>query len=406
MSDFLSDPPRWKEGLDQANLAEREAGRAIRLMQAPEPLPSSQLTRMDARIRSVRSQRRTFWITMTAALLLGGATVASAAHLNVLPGWLTRIVQPRPAEPAAHKRASVGAPKRMPVGANEPASAEANPLPVPIPSVPDQPEREAASAHPAAANLGGGNASANDPVPVASPRLARKPAAAASAESQTSSRVPARAAGLKPSRPSPFEPMPAAGALSVAARGTQVAWLDKPAQPDLASPAVPGNPSNAAAETSDAQGTARYLSEAIHALRVEHSPGTALFLLDRHATQLGKSTFAHEALLVRVEAMLALGRKAEVLRLLDGVALTDVAASRSLLVTRGELRAAANRCADGMGDFDLVLARSRQADRQALFGRAVCRKKLGDSVGAQADVERYRREFPADPRLADLSNLR
>jgi hypothetical protein len=100
--------------------------------------------------------------------------------------------------------------------------------------------------------------------------------------------------------------------------------------------------------------------------------------------------------------MLALGRKTEVLRLLDDVALTDVAASRSLLVTRGELRATANRCADGLGDFDLVLARSKQADRQALFGRAVCRKKLGDSAGAQADVERYRREFPTDPRLSDL----
>jgi regulator of sirC expression with transglutaminase-like and TPR domain len=43
-----------------------------------------------------------------------------------------------------------------------------------------------------------------------------------------------------------------------------------------------------------------------------------------------------------------------------------------------------------------------QADKQALFGRALCRKKLGDGAGARADVERYRREFPSDPRLRDL----
>ena len=39
---------------------------------------------------------------------------------------------------------------------------------------------------------------------------------------------------------------------------------------------------------------------------------------------------------------------------------------------------------------------------QALFGRAMCRGKLGDSAGARADVERYRREFPTDPGLREL----
>lgn len=400
MSDFLPDPPRWKERLDQANLAQREAGRAIRLMHASEPVPAAQLTRVAVRIRAARSQRRTFWLTVTAALVLGGATVASAAHLHVLPGWLTRMVKPQPTEPALPKRASVGSPKRMPAASNGPAWAETPDLPAPVPSVPGPPAREAVSA---TAADSGGHARANDLVPLAPRKLVRKLAKAGPAESSTRPGLPARAAG-----PSSFEPAPAAPTPvgAVLPRASQVAWLDKPAQPDLASPALAEKASNSATETSGAQGTAKYLSEAIRALRVEHSPGTALFLLDRHATQLGKSAFAHEALLLRVEAMLALGRKPEVLRLLDGAALTDVAASRSLLVTRGELRAAANRCADGVGDFDLVLARSKQADRQALFGRAVCRKKLGDSAGAQADVDRYRREFPADPRLTDLNNLR
>jgi hypothetical protein len=378
MSDFLPDPPRWKERPDQANLAEREAGRAIRFMATPEPLPAAQLTRIAASIRAARPRWRYFWLTVTAALLLCGATVASAAHLNVLPSWFTRLVKPRPAETAPGKRASLGPSRRTPA----PASA------IPTP----------------AGLVNGGNSVANDTAIRPSREVVRKWIGAAPAQSSASPRVSARTAGLDSPRSPSLEPATAVALPSGAtlAGGTQMARIEKSTQPTVASPAkvASDKEANSAQETSSAQGTAKYLSEAIHALRVERSPGTALFLLDRHATQLSKSAFAHEALLLRVEAMLALGRKDEVLRLLDGAALTDVAASRSLLVTRGELRAAANRCADGLGDFDLVLARSKQADRQALFGRAMCRNKLGDSAGAQADVERYRREFPTDPRLS------
>ncbi len=321
MNGFQPDPPRWKERQDQANLAEHEAGRAIRFMRTPEPLTAAQLTRIAARVRGTRPRRRPSWLTASAALLLCGATGALAAHMNALPGWLARIVGPRPADPVPRTRASIGPSTEMPanptIGASTPSAALA---------------------------------------PTSPPPHASAPTLALSS--------------------APREP-----------RGTQVARLGR---------------SKPATEIGSPHGSAKCLSEAIHALRVEHSPATALLLLDNHATQLGKSAFAHEALLVRVEAMLALHRKGEVLRLLDGMAMTDVAASRSLRVTRGELRAAANRCADGLGDFDWVLARSKQADRQALFGRALCRKKLGDSAGAQADMERYRREFPTDPRLWDL----
>jgi len=137
-------------------------------------------------------------------------------------------------------------------------------------------------------------------------------------------------------------------------------------------------------------------------LRVDHDPRGALALLDRQSEQLGQNPLGHEMLLLRVEALLDLGREKEVLRLLDGVALSDVAASHSLLVTRGRLRAAANRCADGVGDFSLVLSDSRRPDRLALFGRALCRKRLGDELGARADLERYRGDFPSDPRLPEL----
>ena len=442
MSNLLPDPPRWKERLDQANLAEREAGRALRFMGTPEPLPTAQLTRIAARIRAGRPRRRTFWLTVTAALLFGGAAVASATHLDVLPGWLIKIVKPQPAETAPHKGASRGPSTRLPATAKAPALPEANALPATIPSTPNQPVPAVATAIPKPAGpINNGSSTGNDFAPLPSRKVVRKSIEEWPAESPP--RMPAWAAAPTPSRAPSLEPTPAVTIPSEAqhVRGTQVAWLEKPASPGLASPArvipdlKPPRPAKRGevAERSEAgeglprfipegsgpppggatdkdthappeavQGTAKVLSEAIHALRFEHSPGTALFLLDRHATQLGKSAFAHEALLLRVEAMLALGRKAEVLRMLDGAVLTDVAASRSLLVTRGELRAAANRCADGLGDFDRVLDGANQADRQALYGRALCRKKLGDTAGAQADVERYRREFPSDPRLHDL----
>jgi hypothetical protein len=79
------------------------------------------------------------------------------------------------------------------------------------------------------------------------------------------------------------------------------------------------------------------------------------------------------------------------------MSLTDVPAAWTLLVTRGELRAAANRCAEGIGDFDLVLAQAGRPPKRALLGRASCRRRLGDTPGAAADMERYRNEFPRDP---------
>ena len=394
MSDFQPDPPRWKERQDQSNLAERDAGRAIRFMRAHEPLPAAQLTRIAARILAARPRRRTFWLTVTAALLFGGATVASAAYVNVLPGWLTRMVKARAAEPAPHKRASLGPSRNTPPFATATTPPKATSQPDQAASTPGQPTHEAPPGHPSAATtIAVGNATGAVSSPSATPKPLRRPVEAAAAE--RSERAQSQPSGLgRPGIPA-IEPAPAVAdpTVSTRSRGTQVAWVERSTQPAKPAPEVGGT-----------QDSAKFLSQAIRALRVVHSPGTALFLLDRHATQLGKSGFAHEALLLRVEAMLALHRGDEVLQLLDGAALTDVAASRSLLVTRGELRAAANRCADGIGDFDWVLSRSKQPDRQALFGRALCRKKLGDTAGARADAERYRREFPGDPLLIDLES--
>jgi Flp pilus assembly protein TadD len=111
---------------------------------------------------------------------------------------------------------------------------------------------------------------------------------------------------------------------------------------------------------------------------------------------------SHERILVQVEAMLALRRFAEVLRLLDAMPLTDIRRARALLLTRAELRARAGRCADGIRDFDLVLSRADRADERGLYGRAVCRLRTGDSVGAQRDFEQYLELFPRGPHSGEV----
>ena len=111
-------------------------------------------------------------------------------------------------------------------------------------------------------------------------------------------------------------------------------------------------------------------------------------------------------MVLRVEALLDLKRSGEALALLDGKSLSNVAASRTLLLTRAELRAAAGRCAESLADFDLVLARTRRPDEQALYGRAVCRNRIGDRLGAQADLDLYQREFPTGAHIRDVEKQR
>jgi hypothetical protein len=168
-----------------------------------------------------------------------------------------------------------------------------------------------------------------------------------------------------------------------------------PARLPRAAATLPSSPEGPSFQ-SGANQTAKHLKQVIQALRVDHSPKNALALLDRYRTELDGSAFREEVLLLRVETLLSLGQRGEVLRLLDGTSLTDVVASQALLITRGELRAAANRCSEGVGDFDLVIAVTRRPPKQALLGRASCRENLGDHVGAQADLDRARREYPID----------
>jgi hypothetical protein len=64
----------------------------------------------------------------------------------------------------------------------------------------------------------------------------------------------------------------------------------------------------------------------------------------------------------------------------NGPSLGSVAASRSLRLTRAELRAAAGRCAEALADYEALLTTAGRPDERALRGREACRKRL---TGAQ-----------------------
>jgi len=399
MSGFLLEPTRWKDRIDQANLAERAVGQDIRSLDKPEPLSATQLARIAARILSERSRRRPrrFWLTATAALLFCGAAAASAAHMKILPVWLSGIEGPRPLSAPTTRPSRPARPKsRVPALADIPAANPNDGLPVAAePSLVEPPAVETESVAP----LG------KDKVfDFAQPRVTTHKAAPRPLAMNTLLAQPT--IPVVPSPPPPSETPPAAALpaepLNAAVR--QSAWAGIPAEdkhtvpvpiaPAGQSISSPSSPSSSSSPPSGwAERPARYLTEAIRALRVEQSPDAALALLDRHAQALNESDFRHEALLLRVEALLKLHRHADALQLLDGTPLVGVAASRTLLLTRGELRAAAGHCVDGLADFDRVLAQTQGHDRRALLGLAKCRKQMGDEAGSRAEMERYRREL-------------
>ena len=94
------DPARLSERRDQTNLVERIAAQALRDLAPPAHLSPSALARIAATVDTHgapdRQRARLAWALTATAFLLGLATAASAAHLDMVPAWLSRLVQPKP----------------------------------------------------------------------------------------------------------------------------------------------------------------------------------------------------------------------------------------------------------------------------------------------------------------------
>jgi len=146
---------------------------------------------------------------------------------------------------------------------------------------------------------------------------------------------------------------------------------------------------------------AALLRQALAALRREHDARGALRLLDDYDRRFEHGALALEALSARAQALLQLGDHSRALDLLDRLPLAQHGNGGELRVTRGELRSLSGRCREALLDFDAVLGAPQGVGpaevARALFGRASCRARRGDSAGAEEDRQRYLRDFPQGP---------
>jgi hypothetical protein len=211
--------------------------------------------------------------------------------------------------------------------------------------------------------------------------------------------LPAPGVSAAATAPSPAgapagEPSPAGPRAPRATRTLALAAPDARAAHPPAPPAAAG--SEALAEE------AELLAVALRRLRRDRDPRGALAALDAHAARFGDGALGPEAEIARVEALLALDRRAQALAVLERRALPDTARGRELAVVRAELRAGGRRCPDAIADFSRALADpalDAGLTERALHGRAACRLADGDRAAAKRDLDAYLLRFP-DGRFA------
>ena len=434
MSSAERDPVRWRDRTDQTDTAERRIGHAVRCLQTQRLRPPPSRARVLVRVRCAAAPKpwfkllpaTAFVMVPATAFVLGMAVSAFAARLTLPSTWLPWV--PRAKHWPAARVAAVSAHPAHPAPALPPGPVASFPAFVvaEVGTGSAAPVMTAGNAdgqrrgHKMAASASGSarimtawaRHDRNDPqLPPAGDKSRTPPAASlASLASPAPTPAPIAAAPAAPIMPpGPATAGPGEGVLppttaspSVVASSAQSSverelagaapappssrtWPRPPPAPSLR-PSSPPSQSGLVAEDR--------FAAAVASLRVRHAPEETLRLLDRYGDDLDRDGLAPEALTLRVEALLTLGRLADVLHLLDRSSSVALASTRALLVTRGLLRSEAHRCREAIGDFDLALTLAKRASREALIGRALCRGQLGDNEGLQADIARLQREFP------------
>ncbi|HVZ73834.1 MAG TPA: hypothetical protein VHJ20_15750 [Polyangia bacterium] len=136
---------------------------------------------------------------------------------------------------------------------------------------------------------------------------------------------------------------------------------------------------------------AALVGEAFRELRSAGDPIGALRALDEYDRRFPSGALRDEARVARAEAFMAQDRRRDALALLAGVDEAGAALTRGVRITRGELLAEAGRCLEAVRDFDRVLASAADDAEggRALYGRASCRLRAHDTMGARTDLESY-----------------
>ncbi|HYJ10618.1 MAG TPA: hypothetical protein VEX18_16460 [Polyangiaceae bacterium] len=137
------------------------------------------------------------------------------------------------------------------------------------------------------------------------------------------------------------------------------------------------------------------MQKALEKLRRDRDGVGALQLLDEHHARFPSGVLALEAAVARIDALLLLGRRADALEHLARLPLARVGRRMELQLLRAELYAERD-CREALADFDAVLAAApAPLSERALYGRATCRLRAGDTAGGRADLDRYLARFPS-----------
>jgi len=399
--------------------------------QAPdEPLPLVKWRIQNTMRRRTDWNRRGLRLALVGALvfLVGGVVGAVTAPL------LRSRAHPAPPEPAeahssaeairhTHRRTPTPAPPAP--FADEPLVA-AGPSVLPAPAVPPGTEPGAASdasAKPKALAAPVPPATTESKVVASRPsRLAQRTQAPRREPASLSTPLPALPS-LEPAK----TPIPAG---SIAMRDSLVVPTREqnippeirpplPIQPDsLANQGLrPTSPDSHVAPPPDEHAL---LTTALRRLRTLHDPLSALEVLDDYRLRFPNGGLAPEAAMLRVEALLQVGRRGDALAELDRLSLSQMPNSDERYVLRGELRAAVGRWREALGDFNVVLRghaeeeaeigaatdmKLRDRSERALWGRALVRSHLGDDVGARADLQECLRRFPRGRFASEATRL-
>jgi hypothetical protein len=139
-----------------------------------------------------------------------------------------------------------------------------------------------------------------------------------------------------------------------------------------------------------------WVARAFHAVRVDGDGENALRALDERARRFPDGVLSNEARVARIEALLALGRASEALPLLLDIRDESQGLTRAIRLARAELLAERDRCREATADLDALVAADIHDDtgERALYGRAGCRLRAGDTAAARQDLRRYGDLYP------------
>jgi len=380
-----------------SRLPEHEDPRGVAAMiRSMQELPEEDTPRLLWRIRSLHRHRATrprrflrHGLVIGMVFLMGGV-VGAVVSPRLAPVLKSEVEPPSTPKTKRGKRKLKAVPKPVP------ERPPPEPLPTPE-AIGDEPlPPPSARPHPRSRLA---LRSKHEP-PQAPPPTAPRPAPPSPSWPSLEPELPAippPSAPLPLPLSSPPRPVEAIAPSSVPRLASAVPPRPVPRLAVPALPPAPEAPSPLALEQA-------LLDRALKSLRKQRDAKAALALLAEHARRYPGSELAPEAAMLRVEALLHLGRRAHALAVLEELPLAKLPNRDERYVLRGELRAAAGRWREAQADFEVPLrnftapaahARVRDARERALWGRASARSRLGDEAGARDDLRSYLRAFPS-----------